>query len=162
MLVFGAALRPLLTVKVADWPPASAFGAPETPQLWRLCHGILHRRVGPVELHFLSADVLRIGQELHVELLWLATSDDRCMMTSASSENAYYSFLHTLPMSHLMAWRCAVAGEPFQAAVSTSLAGFAVTTSCRVPPSVAQRLRSGADSMLMCLQLPKLTQNIFI
>lgn len=150
MLVFGAALRPLLTVKAAPWPAGSAAKAP----LWRLCHGILHRRVEDVELHFLAADVIDVAGELQVELLWLATSDDRCVMSSASLHNdneAYYSFLHTLPMSHLMAWRCAIAAEPFQDAVSTSLAGFAVTTSCRVPPGAAQVLRSGADSMLMCL-----------
>ena len=41
---------------------------------------VVHRRVGNAELQFLAGDVVDVRGELQLELLWLASSDDRCLM----------------------------------------------------------------------------------
>ena len=41
---------------------------------------VVHRRAGNAELQFLAGDVVDVRGELQLELLWLASSDDRCLM----------------------------------------------------------------------------------
>ncbi|CAJ1374210.1 unnamed protein product [Effrenium voratum] len=147
MVIFGAAVRQLLPVPDAPWPFGPAEPA-ETSALWRLCGqpGVAHRRVGQAELHFLSGDVVVVGNELQVELLWTATSDDDCIMVGTNFHNngsLYYSFMHTLPQSFLMHWECSFGldngTEQFDHhhAASTSLSGFTLITACRVPQGTA-------------------------
>ena len=149
MVIFGAAIRPLLPAGAWPWPSSSMPAeSGKTQSIWRLCNqpDITHRRVGQAELHFFSADVILVGEELQVELLWTATSDDSCIMVGSNSErenDTYYSFLHTLPHSHLMHWECAfnmpqgIEFHSSSAAASTSLSGFTSISTCRVPPDTA-------------------------
>jgi len=84
LVLFGHAVRDILP-KPFDppWPPTTATAANLDSQgVWRLCGdaGFAHRRVGQAELHFLAADVAKVGDSVQVEL----------------------------PASHIVHWTCGV------------------------------------------------------
>lgn len=148
LVAFGNAVRPLLPLDEEEWASADEASALNAGAVLRLCDGVAHRRAGRAELHVLGADAVALGGEVVVELLWVATSDDQCLMVGASSphaahgDNPYYSFLHTLPASHVQHWRCqaSLPGEPPEApadAVTVSYTGFSSVTTCRLPPRAA-------------------------
>lgn len=163
LVMFGQAIRPFLSEMPEHevWPSTTAIASDvEGPSLYRLCGQsgtIVHRRCGQAELHFLAADIARVGGELLLELLWFASSDDRCIMagtteTGAHGGKAYYSFLHTLPAAHLQHWRCELnpPGEgphtPVGHAVSISFSGFASITTCRIPKEFEASLTGRAGT----------------
>jgi len=143
------------------WPPIQSVARPvESEVLWRLCSqpDFTHRRLAQAELHFMAADVVMVGDELQLDLLWTATSDDSCVMVGTDFHNdgdAYYSFAHTLPHAHLTHWECAfrAAGAAEEGlghragagALTVSISGFTHVTTCRVPgnSAAAQLLRAG-------------------
>lgn len=144
------------------WPSLAELArAPFESKYARLCGGggvggVQHRLVGDVALHYVAADLAEVGGELQLDLLWMATSDDDCLMVGTNFHNQdgdarYYSFAHTLPAAHVAQWDCGVrlAGAPAEAspsmAASTgSFSGFLSFTTCRVPESVASELRTRA------------------
>lgn len=181
LVLFGQAIRPLLPELPEHevWPSTAERATPlEGNAVYRLCGPtgvIVHRRTGHAELHFLAADVSRVAGELSLELLWFASSDDRCIMAGTTDQGphggkVYYSFLHTLPAAHLVHWKCGVSvpGEspetPMAHAVTLSFSGFVSVTTCRIPKGVAASLanalgndpvRTGTTAIELTLSPPK-------
>ncbi|CAK0864078.1 unnamed protein product, partial [Prorocentrum cordatum] len=162
IVAFGRALSSSLpeSAPAEAWPSVEEHAEPLSGSwLYRFCGPpgtIVHRSVGSTQLHFLAADVVELGGELLLELLWFASSDDRCVMVGTGEEGAhggktYYSWAHTLPMAHLVHWRCDVAwagaepGGPGPDAVTVSYSGFASATACRLP-GARPRLRRGGPA----------------
>ena len=51
-------------------------------------HEVVHRRVTDAELHFIAADIVEVGGELQLDLLWLAVSDDECITVGLVPEGS--------------------------------------------------------------------------
>eukprot|EP00927_Polykrikos_kofoidii_P044119 TRINITY_DN38178_c0_g1_i1.p1 TRINITY_DN38178_c0_g1~~TRINITY_DN38178_c0_g1_i1.p1 ORF type:complete len:897 (+),score=119.28 TRINITY_DN38178_c0_g1_i1:96-2786(+) len=175
LALFGTAARSLLPRPVEHPWPATTEPAGSLPGrlICRLCNGIgqsgnfVHRRVGGADLHFLEADMVEIGGELHLEILWMATSaDDSCIMVGANFHNlgdAYYSFAHTLPRAHVEHWNCRITSlagksdlgnEATSAAITVSYSGFSSVTTCRLSASAASAVRDAATSTDSSVDLP--------
>eukprot|EP00929_Paragymnodinium_shiwhaense_P079689 TRINITY_DN41541_c0_g1_i2.p1 TRINITY_DN41541_c0_g1~~TRINITY_DN41541_c0_g1_i2.p1 ORF type:complete len:516 (-),score=49.91 TRINITY_DN41541_c0_g1_i2:264-1811(-) len=123
--------------------------------LYRLCgeHGetTVRRLSAAASLHFLAADVFQLGGELMLELLWYASSNDRCVRMHTQGGSAYYSYADTLPAAHLVHFQCAVqlldAAERFaQDALTVSYSGFLSVTGCRLHKATDLERRLAAES----------------
>eukprot|EP00927_Polykrikos_kofoidii_P037834 TRINITY_DN32038_c0_g1_i1.p1 TRINITY_DN32038_c0_g1~~TRINITY_DN32038_c0_g1_i1.p1 ORF type:complete len:905 (-),score=112.94 TRINITY_DN32038_c0_g1_i1:295-2979(-) len=161
VLVGMAAKSVFLRGDGVSWPAMTESAKPMPGQsICRLCgsnrltNGFIHRRVGTADLIFLAADMVVVGGEFQLDILWMAVSaDDMCVMVGANFHNlgdSYYSFAHMLPRAHVEHWNCGVtplfgtAGDEDKVvrdASTVSFSGFASITTCRLSPSVAATVR---------------------
>lgn len=158
LVLFARAVRPLLPNAAGPpWPAADEDAKPlDGSFIYRLAGDqVVHRRVTDAELHFLAADVVEVGGELQLDLLWLALSDDDCVPVGTNFHNKngsyqYYSFLQTLSAAHVVHWRCNVSvggalgaeGATWSESSTTSFSGFLSITTCRLPSAVAELVRA--------------------
>mmetsp|Transcript_1985 Transcript_1985/g.7573 ORF Transcript_1985/g.7573 Transcript_1985/m.7573 type:complete len:644 (+) Transcript_1985:523-2454(+) len=159
MLQFGQAVRAAISPERRHdiWPRRGRMASSSFVPVG-LCDGGgggrgvgTHRRLGRAQMHVLAADLLPTvgGGAEELELLWLATSDDSCVMASTTIHDMSdkYLWVLTLPASHLVQWTCIVhfsedgveGGSVVSEASTVSFSGFSSTTSCRIP---AHRRRS--------------------
>jgi len=177
-VLFGSNLRSLLPMPPrSDLWPSRRTRAMQLRGSWivRMCgqrETVVHRQVGRAALHFLAADVVDIAYEPFLELLWYASSDDRCVMVGTSSHglhaDIHYNYAHTLPGAHLVHWRCSIASHTSQvsvgerrsrqgqeegakvraeAASTGSFSGFLSVTACRLPADVVDMVRGAAGDV---------------
>ncbi|CAJ1389126.1 unnamed protein product [Effrenium voratum] len=151
LLIFMRIVSPLLPrlPKEQMWPQLTL--QPKPSPVYRFCVPLPSRRVGRAELLFLGSDLVRVGEAWILELLWLSTADDGCVMMGGTEEGAhakaYYFYTQTLPHSHLQDWQCSFRvgasqqmKAPGENSFTASFSGFDSVTSCRVPQELSPLL----------------------